>query len=248
MATRAVLEKLWNSARPTRKVFDPGELFHLPAPARDYLRHAIAPGTPLASAVRLRMHGEIKLGEWTPFTAEQVINRERGMIWRAATRMNGLPVRGSDAIIDETGASRWKLLGIIPVVSASGRDVTRSAAGRTNIESIWLPSVLCQDNISWSRLESGHALARFAAHGEATELELQVAGNGALQSVSILRWGNPDGGPFGYHPFGGLLEAEREFAGYTIPVSVRVGWRFNGAEFEGGGEFFRATIDDAIFR
>jgi len=34
---------------------------NLPSAARLYLEHSIAPGTPLASAVRLRIRGEIKL-------------------------------------------------------------------------------------------------------------------------------------------------------------------------------------------
>jgi hypothetical protein len=248
MDPRPTLDRLWNSARPTGKTFDPDALSAIPNAARDYLRHAIAPGTPLASVVRLRMHGAIKLGDWYPFTAKQVINRERGMIWQAETRLHGMPIRGADRITDEVGESRWKLFGVIPIASASGPDVMRSAAGRVNIESIWLPSMLGRNNISWSAPESGHAIARFAAHGEDAQLDLQIAGNGALQTVSMPRWGNPGGGPFRYHPFGGIIEAEREFSGYTIPVSVRVGWGFNGVAFEPGGEFFHATIDDAEYR
>jgi hypothetical protein len=35
---------------------------------------------------------------------------------------------------------------------------------------------------------------------------------------------------------------------YTIPTRVRVGWYFGTSRFESEGEFFRATIEDAIFR
>lgn len=68
---------------------------------RRYLAHAIAPGTPLAGAVRLRMHGEIKLRGWMPFTAEQVLHRGRGMIWRATVRRRGLWIRGDDRLVDD---------------------------------------------------------------------------------------------------------------------------------------------------
>ncbi|HEY2290488.1 MAG TPA: DUF6544 family protein [Thermoanaerobaculia bacterium] len=61
MSTQPTLDDLWNSALPATRTFDPAALAHLPEPARRYLTHAIAPGTPLASAVRLKMHGEIKL-------------------------------------------------------------------------------------------------------------------------------------------------------------------------------------------
>ena len=67
------LDALWDSATPTELVFNPDKLAHLPESAKQYLEHAIAPGTKIASAVRLKMHGEIKLKQWISFTAEQVI-------------------------------------------------------------------------------------------------------------------------------------------------------------------------------
>jgi hypothetical protein len=33
------------------------------------------------------MHGEIKLGRWWPFRAEEVIRWDRGMVWHAVVRM-----------------------------------------------------------------------------------------------------------------------------------------------------------------
>jgi hypothetical protein len=48
--------------------------------------------------------------------------------------------------------------------------------------------------------------------------------------------------------FGGVLESEATFGGYTIPNRVRAGWYFRTPRFESEGEFFRATIDDATFR
>ncbi|WP_408648826.1 DUF6920 family protein [Tumidithrix elongata] len=58
---------------PDRSVFRPDEFSDRLETVRRYLEHAIAPETKLASAVRLRMHGEIKLKDWLPFKAEQVI-------------------------------------------------------------------------------------------------------------------------------------------------------------------------------
>jgi hypothetical protein len=57
-------ESLWNRAPDGERVFGADQVAGLPEAARRYLRHAIAPGARLASAVRLRMHGEIKLRRW----------------------------------------------------------------------------------------------------------------------------------------------------------------------------------------
>jgi hypothetical protein len=59
--------------------------------------------------------------------------------------------------------------------------------------------------------------------------------------------GNPGGAEFGRHPFGVDLDAERDFAGVTIPTEIRAGWWWGTAD-QADGEFFRATITDADFR
>ncbi len=241
------LDDLRNSAQPGRRTFDPAQVSELPERVRLYLEHAIAAGTPLASAVRLRMHGEIKLKRWHRFTAEEVIRWNRGMIWRATVRMFGIPIRGGDLFVDGRGAMRWRLAGILPLVDAGGPDVSRSAAGRVNIESIWLPSVLCGEGVSWTVSDKG-IHASFSAHGERAGIDYTVKPDGGLATVCMQRWGNPDGGDFRYVPCGGLVEEEGTFAGYTIPTRMRVGWHFGTEAFEQEGEFFRVTIDDAAYR
>ena len=70
------LDELWDSVPRNTAIFHPDDIAALPEPVRRYLEHAIAPETPLASAVRLRMHGEFRLKtEWCPFSAEQEIGR-----------------------------------------------------------------------------------------------------------------------------------------------------------------------------
>ena len=170
------LDALWDSATPTELVFNSAKLDRLPEVAKRYLEHAIAPGTKLASAVRLKMHGEIKLKKWIPFTAEQVICWEHGLIWSATAWMNGfLPIVGSDRVIDGIGAMQWKLLGLFPVMTASGADMTRSGVGRLQAESVWLPSVFYGDDVSWTSTElsdlDSNLHSSFVVQGDRAELD-----------------------------------------------------------------------------
>src|ERR1700687_1835658 len=220
------LDELWRSAPPAEGTFPPPRVAGLPEAARRYLEHAIAPGTRLASAVRLRMHGEIKLKRWLPFAAEQVIRWDRGMIWRAPVRMHGVTIRGSDRLVDGAGAMRWRVLGLIPLMSAAGPDITRSAAGRVAAETTWLPSVLCGEGVAWVQLDPSRARAAFAVAGEQVQVEIATDGAGRVESLKLQRWGNPEGGAFHYVEFGGLSAGEAAFDGYTIPTRLRVGWHF----------------------
>jgi hypothetical protein len=242
------LKELWDTANGSQERFQSDQILGFPETVRNYLEHAIAPDTPLASAVRLQMHGEIKLNRWYPFDAKQVIHMDRGMIWQAGTRVMGLPIRGHDRIIDGKAAMRWKFLGIIPFLSASGPDIDRSTAGRLAAEFIWLPSVFCQQKIPWHQENSLQARAQLEVQGQESKLQFKIDQSGRLINLLLQRWGNPEGHEFHYENFGAKVESERTFGGYTIPDRLRIGWYFGTDKFESEGEFFRVQIDHAAFK
>lgn len=242
------LDDLWNSALSSVCVFDPARVEGLPAGPRRYLQHAIAAETPLASCVRLRMHDEIKLKGWCPFSAEEVIGWEHGMIWRATVRMHGIPIRGGDSFVEVQGVMNWKLFGIILFIHVSGPDINRSAADRINIEAKWLPSVLCGNGVSWTASDAFRSHARFDAHNESADIDCRIDEESRLKTINMPRWGDPGGAKFGYVSFVGIVEEEKSFGGYTIPSRTRAGWYFGTDRFESEREFFQVTIDDASFR
>lgn len=249
-------DELWDEgeAAPADR-FDPARLVSLPEPARRYLTHAVAPGSLIATAVRLRMHGEIKVkDDWLPFEADQVIRWKRGFVWRARTKMKGLPVTGSDRWIDGEGSMRWKLLGLIPIITAHGPDISRASLGRVQIESVWLPTVLLAPDIKWSAPDPTHVGVNLHLADHAAHLDISIDAAGRLRTVCIARWGNPELANHGeqkeFHeyPFGGIVLGEKSFDGITIPSVMRVGWYFGTGRFEAEGEFFRVTVDHAEFR
>jgi hypothetical protein len=243
------LEELWRTAPATTERFHPDRLEGLPPAVQRYLGHALAPGAPLSTCMRLTMTGSIKLDSgWCPFEGEQVLRWDRGFVWAARAKVNGLPVTGFDRLVDGEGAMRWKVLGLFPVVKAEGDQIARSAAGRLHAEAMWLPAVLLGDDVRWSETDATHPHATIRAHGETSELELTLDETGALQACALPRWGDLDSGQFAYHAFGGTCAAERTFDGITIPTEHRVGWHFGTDRFASDGEFFRCTLQDVQYR
>ena len=243
------LDELWSAVRPSEQIFDPESLGSQRDLVRRYLEHAIEPGVPLASAVRLSMSGEIKLSRWLPFEAEQVISWGKGFVWRATVQVGLLRIKGFDCFLDGEALMRWKLLGAIPVVSSSGPDVDRSAAGRLAVECVWLPSVLLSHAASW-RVDGAATLrVELPVGGRRTNLALKTGPSGQLESISSKRWGEVgDGQGFGLRDFGGLVEDELSDQGYTIPSRLRVGWHFGSHRFLSEGEFFRCRIETVDFK
>ncbi|QSQ26865.1 hypothetical protein JY651_18960 [Pyxidicoccus parkwayensis] len=231
---------------PPRGSFRPELVEGLPPPARDWLMHAIAVGTPLWRTTRLLMHGSIKVGErWLPFEAMQIHAPGKGMLWKARARMMGLPIVGHDLYAEGRGEMRWKMLGLVPVARGEGPDIDRSTRGRLAAETaVMVPTWLVGPHVTWTGEGPRAAVAHFTIDGEPFDIRLQLGDGGALRGVSFLRWGAPlPGDAFGLHPFGCEVQEEQTVAGLTVPRRMRAGWFFGGPRFESEGEFFRATVD-----
>jgi hypothetical protein len=217
----------------------------LPEPARRWIRHSVAPGTPAYSSVELRMEGEIRLGSWRRFTAHQIIRPGRGYVWAARTHVAGVPVSGYDAMSPTDARMRWRAAGLVPIINAGGDDVLASAAGRLASECIFVPTA--HAGASWCQGEDRNvAVATWRIGALENSTRLAVDGAGKLLAVSMHRWGKPDGNSYARHPFGVTFQDELTADGVTIPQSVRAYWHW-GTEREAEGEFFRAAITSARF-
>jgi hypothetical protein len=238
---------LWRSVSRGSETFGPKTLKDMPEGAQLYFQHSILPGTLLARGVRLRMHGEINLSGWLPFRAEQVILCRGEMVWAATVRRMGIPITGYDRLVNGIGEMSWKVLGIIPVMKASGSDVTRSAAGRMKAEMLWVPSAFLLNRALISMDDGGGITFSFSLNGDDSGVTMGIDGEGRPTWLRMKRWGDPEGGGHGLYDFGAVIEEERTFGGYTIPSKLRAGWFFGSERFEREGVFFRATIDQASF-
>ena len=214
-------------------------------PVRRYFRAAIAPGTHLARAGRLRMRGSIKFSKlWVPFRADELLAPLHGYCWPAAVA-GGL-LRGSDVYAAGNGRMSWKLLGLVPMIGAGGPDVTRSAIGRAVAEGMWLPTALLpRYGVDWHAEDETHLVASIPIAGDHVALHLTIDDDGLVRSDHLDRWSDQHGaGAFGWCPFGVEVGASRTFpCGITMPAEGIGGW-FHGTDRWDEGQFFRYSIYD----
>lgn len=236
----------------TERRFDRSLVERLPPPVQRWLCRAIAPGTVLRTHASIVMRGRIKVGHWAPFVARQELFPPSGFVWRAAAlvplgRLPLLPVVGFDRYAGGAGRMRWRALGAIPVVRADGDDVARSAAGRLAAESLLVPAFALTDAVRWTGIDDTRAVAAVTIGGRRHDVDVAISASGALESCTMTRWGDPDGGQFAGHAFGAQFEGEFRAGGYIVPAGARVGWWFGQPRWT-DGEFFRFRIGRVTFR
>jgi len=237
-------------AQAPRGSFDPAMIADLPEVAQRYFAHAIAPGTPLRTTVRLDMRGSFLLGRRDSYQtyaleARQVLAPPAEFVWMPRMRSGVLRISGSDALVQGHGWTRFWMNGLVPVVAAQGSpDLDRSALTRAAMEAIWAPaSLLPAHGAVWEQTGPDSARIGFATGVE--PMHLTLGPDGRVVEIQAMRWSheNPER-RFRLQPFGGTVEAEARFHGFTIPSRVRIGNHFGTADYL---PFFQVEITRADY-
>jgi hypothetical protein len=232
--------------------YSPTMVADLPEIARRYFNHAIAPGTPLKSKVELDMAGTFLLGEkddYQTYTmgARQILHPPSEFVWIPRLRSGAMRISGSDALVSGEAWTRFWLLGLIPVSNASSSpDLVRSATFRSTMEGVWVPaSLLPQNGAVWEQTGPHQARVRVPRVTPEIILNITLAPSGAIREIAGQRWSNanPDN-KFRLQPFGGTVDAEDTFEGYTIPVKLRIGNHYGTDDYL---PFFQAEISHARY-
>ncbi|MGE5620596.1 MAG: DUF6544 family protein [Sphingomonadaceae bacterium] len=234
------VDQIWRSLEQTERVggvFSEEMVSDLPDAARRYFLHAIRPGAPLATRVEFGYTGEIKPGEqmpWMSLDAHQILVKQRGFVWKARTWKGPLVVTGRDHYFDGEGRMKIALFGLVPVVNASGPDLSRSAMGRLLMEGALLPTAfLPGPNVRIEGIDESRFTAHMKLQGETTTVNFTVDPEGRLTEMYIARWGDmtPDRS-FQFIPYGIHVDEEATFEDYTIPSKIRVGWWYGTERYE----------------
>lgn len=237
-------------AKPASGTFDPAMLAGLPEIAQRYFTHAIAPGTPLSTAVRLEMEGTFLLGDAKQFQtysmrARQVLAPPSEFVWIPEMKSGVMQISGSDALVNGTGWTRFWINGLVPVVNQqTSHDLVRSALTRSAMEAVWAPaSLLPANGAMWEQTGPNTARLTLTTGIEPVDVTLDEAGR--VLEIVTMRWSdvNPEK-TFRLQPFGGTAEAEATFGGFTIPSQLEVG---NHYGTDGYLPFFQATITSAEY-
>lgn len=229
-------------------VFDDALTEDRPEPVRRWLRHSIAPGTSLLTGAELDTVGQIRIGHgWSSYRARQRMSLRGGFVWSARTRLFGLPVRGFDRFTDGTAQMEWRAAGGLTLMSATGTEVSLSAAGRHAAEVLSaLPAVALDRQVTWDEVDGNRVTAEVPVGDHGARITLTIGARGELRQLQLLRWGKPVDEAYGLHRFGAMFDGEAWFGGYRLPTMVTAGWHFGTPRWT-GGRFLTYRVCEARF-
>jgi Family of unknown function (DUF6544) len=214
----------------------------LPAPVRRSLRRSGVVGAEVPETVRLGQRGEIFLrGRWFPFTAHQRYTLDPPSFhWRARVLVARLPFAvAEDSLEDGSGRMHVRVLGLVPVVDATGPEMDQGSLMRWLNETMWFPQAWATDVISWQPLDENSAIGSLSAGGHEVEAAFRFDGDGRLVDFRADRYRAVEGG-FELAQWATPLSAHSSFAGVEVPSAGHASWIIDDAEIE----YIRIQITD----
>lgn len=237
-----------SASMPTPVVTE-ADLRHLPAPVATYVRRSGAIGRPRVTVMHAFMHGRIRSGPdapWMPFSAEQVnsfVGKRRRLFFMDAT-MRGLPVDVLHVYDGGHATMRARVCSLIPVVDASGPDMSR--AERVTVVNdicVLAPGVLPFADAVWEEVDARRARAVFHIDGQDVHVELTFGEDGALVDFvsDDRRRADDRGTSFARQRWSTPISRMAEQHGYMLASHGEARW--HAPEPEGEFAYLEFTID-----
>jgi hypothetical protein len=229
-------------ARPVdASIITESDLVPLPAPVQRYLRATGFVGHPQIRNYRLRFRGRIRSAPdsaWMPFEAEQQsFANPSTRLFLMRARMFGLPVEAFHRFVDGRATMQVKVLGILPMIDASGPVMDQSETVTLfNDMCLLAPATLLDPRIEWEPIDSHAARARFTNGAQTVTATLLFDDEGLLTNfISDDRSrASPDGKNFTRHRFSTPVRDYRAFGAVRLPTHGDARYHLPEGEFTYG--------------
>jgi hypothetical protein len=224
---------------------DPRTAADLPDLVSRYVERNVSLDRLHRQRVRFSQVGEMQLkpGRWMPFRAEQEMVVEAvGFIWRATFRpVPFVPLRVRDWYRAGAAGLDVRLWGLLPVVHARGRQITRGEAIRYLVELPLAPQAMALNTeLEWRAVDESTAEVTMLAGGGRVTAMLHFDDAGDIVAASAEARPRTVGKQVVDTPFRGLFGEYREFDGVRLPTTAEVSWLLPDGPFT----YFRCRITD----
>ncbi len=225
------------SATSGKKVVTKDMLNGLPPIVQKWLERSNVTGNEVIYSVHLKQTGEMRTtpdGKWMPVEAEEWFKTEKpAFIWIADVKAApGIHLAGRDKYENGKGYMLIKLLSLITVADAKGKETDQGAMLRYLAEIVWFPSAALNDYIQWEQIDSTTAKATMSYGGITASGLFKFDANYKVVSFEAKRYYDRKGGATLEDWF---IQIEpnsyKEFEGIRIPTRPTVTWKLKEGDF-----------------
>ncbi|MCL6611530.1 MAG: hypothetical protein K6T66_08325 [Peptococcaceae bacterium] len=220
------------------------DLEGLPPVVRKWMENSGVLGRERIVAVRLKQKASMRIkegGPWMPADVQQYFRvDDPGFIWKA--RVNMAPLlyfAGRDSYHDGRGHMLIKVLSLIKVADARGKEISQGAMLRYLAETCWFPSAALSKYIKWEEVDANSARATMTCGGITASGVFTFNREGEVVSFVAQRYGDFNG-QYLMKTWIVNMSKHKEFNGIRIPAAGEVVWRLETGDYS----WYRTEITD----
>ncbi|MGI6712785.1 MAG: DUF6544 family protein [Bacillota bacterium] len=211
------------------------DLEGLPLCVQKWLENSQVIGKERISTVRLKQKGIMRLKEgqsWMPIEAEQYFSvDEPGFIWKAKVKMAPfLYFAGRDKYYEGRGNMQIKLLSLINIVNATGKEIDQGTILRYLGEMAWFPTAALANYIKWEEIDANSARATINYGGIKASAVFNFNDKGEIINLVAKRYMEYDG-KYVMETWSPTMKGYKEFNGIRIPNKIDVIWKLKTGDF-----------------
>ena len=229
------VEDLFKNVENKDEIIRKEDLEGLPVCVQKWLENAQVIGNERIRTVRLKQKGLMRTKEdkpWMPAEAEQYFTvDEPGFIWKAKIKAAPLLyLVGRDKYSEGKGNMLIKILSLVTVVDARGKEMDQGTMLRYLSETVWFPTAALSCYIKWEEIDSNSAKATMS-YGDATASGVFIFNDkGDVVNFVTERYMEANG-QYVLVTWSTPAKDYKEFNGIRIPNKGEAVWKLKTGDF-----------------
>ena len=224
------------TARPARWSPDSASSARLPGLVERYLRRAIPDSGRVPYRVRVTQRGRMRTkpgGRWMRFRATEDFQvRSVAFSWRARFIGPLSALTAVDEYAAGTGRLRVRLLGVVPIATASGPATARAQAQRYLSELFWAPHAMAGNpELRWREVGDHAVEVSTTVAGSPVAVRIDFDDLGDISTVSTPARARLVANTAVDTAWAGRVSDFATIGGIRVPTRAEVGWQLPGSPF-----------------
>ncbi len=220
------IEKLFlSSENISDKIYSSEQVKHLPDPVQRYFKYSLLENQHYISNARLKHGGKFNPGQkWFPIKGEEYFTIQNpGFVW-----FGKLPFFSArDMYYDGKGYMKVKLLSVVKIIDARGREIDQGALVRWLGEAPWFPTALLpSEKLKWEPIDNDSAKIILTDKNLTIDAVFYFNEQGQITKFNAKRYRYKV-----MEKWLGVYRDYKEIEGMQIPHYVEVTWNLESCDF-----------------